>query len=163
MRSLLGLTNDEVPEVVEEVYQGWYGVVSSILPYWHQDHFMAELHEEVSQHLIRPGIWGTIRAPRSLSSGRKCSCTCSSSQTWLPSLSTNWHEGTSASQWHGYSHMWAHQLPSTGPVELETSLSFLQWQWVNPLLLTGKTQALWSHQCQMTAWGFHDTAFPVQA
>ena len=53
MRSLLGSTNDEILEVAEEVYHGQYGVVPSILPHQHQDHFMAELHEELGQCLIK--------------------------------------------------------------------------------------------------------------
>ena len=117
MRGLLGSTNDEILEVAEEVYCGWYGVVLSILPCWHQDQFMAEHHEGLDQCLIRAGLCGAMRAARFLSRGRRCSHAHSSSQAWLPSLSTHGCEGTSASLWYGHSHMWAHWSPSTGPVQ----------------------------------------------
>ena len=108
MRSLLGLANEEILEVAEVVYHGWYGVALSILPHWCQDQFMADLDEELGQHLIRAGLHGTMRTVSSLSRGRRCCHTHSSSQAQLPSLSTHQHEGTSASLQHEHSHMQAH-------------------------------------------------------
>ena len=42
---------DEILGIAEEVYHWWYEVALSVLPYQHQDEFMAELHEELGQCL----------------------------------------------------------------------------------------------------------------
>ena len=51
--------------MAEEVYHGQYGVALNILPCQHQDQFLAELHEELGQHLIRVGLHAAMRAARS--------------------------------------------------------------------------------------------------
>ena len=80
IRSLLGSTDDEILEIAEQVYWGQYEAVSSILPHWHQEQFMAELYEELGQNLTRAGLWEATRTGRSPSRGRRCSCAYSLSQ-----------------------------------------------------------------------------------
>ena len=83
VKSLLELTEDEILGTAEEVYHGWYEVLSSILPQWHQDELMVELHEELGQHLTRAGLQDIMA--RSLSKGRRHSH--AGSLSWAPSPS----------------------------------------------------------------------------
>ena len=125
VRSLLGLINDKILVLAEEVYLGQYGVAPSVLPCQHQHKFMAEFCEELGQWLIRAGLCGAMRAVRSLSSSRRCSHACCSSQAQLFSLSTHRHEGTSDCWLCECSHMWAHHSPSTGPAWNQEHLKLL--------------------------------------
>ena len=67
-------------------YQGQYEVAPSILPCQHQDQFMAELHKELSQCLVRAGLCGATGTAWSLSRGTRCSCAYLSSWARSPSV-----------------------------------------------------------------------------
>ena len=85
VRTLLGSTDKEILDVAEQVYRRKYEVVPSILPCRHQDQFMAQLHKELGQHLVRARIHGMTGTARSLSRERRHSQAHSSSQARSPS------------------------------------------------------------------------------
>ena len=65
VRTLLGSTDPEILNFVEQVYRGQCKVAPSILPCRYQDQFMAKLHEELSQCLVRArfhGVMGTVQS-----------------------------------------------------------------------------------------------------
>ena len=141
----------------------WWGGVPWMLwsctkhtPCQHQDQFTAELHEEMGKHLIRAGLCGTESNQMLL---------CPLLILGLVALPTHQEaQGTSASQRHGCSYVWAHKSPSTGPTQSqEHPQASFSWQRANPLLLSSKTWALWSHQCHTAVRTLHDEALSVQA
>ena len=71
VRTLLGSTDWEILNVAEQVYRGQYEVVPSVLLHRHQDQFMAKLHEELGQCLVRAGLWSVMGAAQSLSRERR--------------------------------------------------------------------------------------------
>ena len=53
IRTLLGSTNWEIPDIAEQMYQGEYVLASSELPFWWQEEYMTEQHQELSQCMAR--------------------------------------------------------------------------------------------------------------
>ena len=86
LRTLLGSTDQEILDVAEQVYKGLYEVAPSILPCRQQDQFMAELHGELGQCLVRAGLQGVTGTAQSLSRERRHLWACSSSQARSPSV-----------------------------------------------------------------------------
>ena len=84
VRTLLGSTDQEILDVMEQVYRGQYEVVSSIQFCRHQDQFMGKLHEEQGQHMVRAGLCGVMVTAHFLSRGRRHPQAHSSSQARLP-------------------------------------------------------------------------------
>ena len=109
VRSLLGSTDQEILDVVEWVYRGQYEVAPSILPHRCQDQFMAKLHEEWGQHLVRAGLWSGTGKAQSLSRGEGALTAHSSCQARSPSAESRrkevakWLRGDSLSR-----NLWPH-------------------------------------------------------
>ena len=83
--TLLGSTDKEILDVVEQVYRRQNKVVPSVLPHRLQDQFVARLHEELGQHLVRASLQSLMATAQSLSRRRKHLQTHSSSQARSPS------------------------------------------------------------------------------
>ena len=54
--TLLGSTDQEILDVAEQVYWGEYMLVPSKLPCPQQEEYIAELHLELSQCMVRAGL-----------------------------------------------------------------------------------------------------------
>ena len=80
MRTLLGSTDADLLTMVEQVYWGQYEAALSMLPYWNQEDFLAELHEELGQCIMRAGLQDGMESARSPSRDRRCFHVCSSSR-----------------------------------------------------------------------------------
>ena len=85
VRTLLGSTDQKILDVVELAYRGQYEVAPSILPHRHQYQFITKLHEELSQCLVRAGLWSVTETALSLSRERRHLQPHFSSWTWSPS------------------------------------------------------------------------------
>ena len=85
VRILLGSTDQEILDAVEQVYRGQYKMVLSVLPCQCQDQSMVKLHEELGQCLVRAALCGAMRTAWSLSRGRRHSWALSSSWARSPS------------------------------------------------------------------------------
>ena len=55
VRNLLGSMDEEILEIAKQVYQREYETALSVHPQ-HQEQFLAELHEDLSQCLARAGL-----------------------------------------------------------------------------------------------------------
>ena len=77
VRILLEPRDQEILDVVEQVYRGQYEVGPSILPQRCKDEFMAKLHEELGQHLVKAGLSDAMGTAQSLSRERRYLCACS--------------------------------------------------------------------------------------
>ena len=84
--TLLGSTDQEILDVVEQVYKGQYEVAPNILPHRCQYQFMAKLHKDLGQCLVRVGLCGTMGTAWSLSMERRHLWACSLSQARSPSV-----------------------------------------------------------------------------
>ena len=85
LRTLLGSTDQEILDVTEQVYRGQYQVAPSILPHRCLDQFLAELHKELGQCLVRARLGSVMGTAQILSRGRRHSWAHSSSQAKSPS------------------------------------------------------------------------------
>ena len=74
-------------------YRGQYEVAPSILPHRCQDQFMAKLHKELGQCLVRAGLCDVMGTAQPLSRGRSCLWAHSSSWARSPSAETRRNEG----------------------------------------------------------------------
>ena len=57
--------------MAEQVYRGHYEPAQSVLPCQQQDQFLAKLHEEFGQCLVRARLHGTMGTAQSLSQGKE--------------------------------------------------------------------------------------------
>ena len=175
-QELLGSTGQEILGMAEQVYQRGYMLVPSELPHWRQEEYMAELHLELSQHIVRAGLGDASVPARPTSQGRRCSCDHLPSWTQSPlagprgvnvdkclreesstrqSRSRGWHSHSRGRSSHHRNESWWHQSsPSPEP----HSWDFPQQTWEvlltipkpsvpTPCRWAGKLLLMWSPPC----------------
>ena len=59
VRSLLGLAEEEIIKLAEDIYCGQYQMVPSILPWWYQDQLMEDLHRKLGKQMRRARLCAT--------------------------------------------------------------------------------------------------------
>ena len=96
MWTLLGSPNEEILEVVEQVYRGELSVVPSVLPCQWQDWCMGELCQELARHMARAGLQSKVGLARTAARGQKCFHSCFISQVCSPSSKC---QGTEVAKW----------------------------------------------------------------